>query len=182
MLVETHAETPSPVPDPNAAPAAPSCPRCPSSREKYSHIEQPNCVFTVPFILFAVLVIGVAAIAGAVQSGMLNKFFNAPKPAAQVVAAIAAHAAPIARVLPAAPLKPGAFVVTSISLAQPSFAIINGQSRMVGDTVTAPGLTGWKVKRIVDGAVVLENGSTLATLPLSIPGIKPLDDQLHPLN
>ena len=73
-------------------------------------------------------------------------------------------------------------MVTSISLGEPSFAIINGRSLIVGDPVAAPGVTGWKVSRIVDGAVLLQNGSTFTSLPLSLPGIKPLDDQLHPLN
>jgi hypothetical protein len=78
--------------------------------------------------------------------------------------------------------KAGTFVVTAISLGQPSFAIVNGKSRIEGDPVEAPGVTGWKVKQIVDGAVYLQNGATVTSIPLSLPGIKPLDDKLQPLN
>jgi hypothetical protein len=105
----------------------------------------------------------------------LNHFFNVPKPAAQAQAQV--HAA-----APVAPLKAGAFVVTSISLGQPSIAIINGTSHAEGDPIEAPGVTGWKVMRIGDGTVWVQNGSTVAALPLTLPGIKPLDDELHPLN
>jgi len=149
---------------------------------------EPASGFSGLFILFAVLVIGAAAVAGAVKSGKLNRYFSVPKPAAQAQAAQAAQTGQAidvihaALAIPPAPLKPNTFVVTSISLAQPSFAIINGQSRTVGDPVAAPGVTGWKVMRIVDGTVLLQNGPTVASLPLSLPGIKALDDQLHPLN
>ncbi len=92
---------------------------------------------------------------------------------------------PVAKAAPAAPvppLNPKAFTVTSISIGQPSIAIINGVSRVAGDPVEAPGVTGWKVRQILDDAVILQNGATQATLPLSTPGINPLNDQLHPLN
>lgn len=154
--------------------------------------DDPEPLFSVKFVIFAVLVIGAAAIGGAVQSGKisLNQYFNTPKAAMFVSAGVtpAAHAGPGAGAktaptpVPAPPLKPDAFVVTSISIGQPSFAIINGTSRLQGDPVDAPGVTGWKVRQILDDSVILQNGSTLATLPLSAPGIKPLDDQLHPLN
>jgi hypothetical protein len=148
--------------------------------------EVPDRIFSVKFVIFAILVIGAAAVGGSVQSGKisLNRFFNLPKSAALAPAALVlpAHAAPAPSAMPVPALKPDAFVVTSISLGQPSIAIINGTSRVEGDPVEAPGLTGWKVRQIEDGAVVLQNGSTLATLPLSTPGIKPLDDELHPLN
>jgi hypothetical protein len=68
-------------------------------------------------------------------------------------------------------------------MGDPSIAIINGISHAVGDEVDAPGVSGWKVKRIGEDAVVLENGSTEKTVPLSVDdGLKPLDDGLHPLN
>jgi hypothetical protein len=141
---------------------------------------EPASWLSAKFIIFAILVIGAAAVAGSLKSGKLTLpgYFHANKATAQA----RPSAAPAASAAPVAPLKPGAFVVTSISLGQPSFAIINGQSRIEGDPVEAPGVTGWKVKRIVDGAVWLQNGTTLAPLPLSMPGIKPLDDELHPLN
>ena len=145
-------------------------------------------VFTAGFVIFAILVIAAAAVGGAIQSGRLplSRFFNTPKAtvqaAAQTIVAHVAHAAPTPAAAPVPPLKPDTFVITSISVGQPSFAIINGVSRVEGDAVEAPGVTGWKVRLIVDGAVVLQNGSTLTSLPLTTPGIKPLDDQLHPLN
>jgi hypothetical protein len=159
-------------------------------------IDLPDPIFSVKFVVFAIFVIGAAAVGGAVQSGRIsldrlppNPFFNAPKavaaPAQAPVAAAAApapHVAPAATPAPVPPLKPDTFVVTSISIGAPSFAIINGTSRVEGDPVEAPGVTGWRVRQIVDGAVVLQNRSTLATLPLSTPGFKPLDDELHPLN
>ena len=148
--------------------------------------DPPAPIFSVKFVIFAILVIGAAGVGGAVQSGKisLNQFFNASKPHVFVSAGVApsAHPAPAAAAAPVPALKPDAFVVTSISIGQPSFAIINGTSRLQGDAVEAPGVTGWKVRQILDDSVVLQNGSTLATLPLSAPGMKPLDDQLHPLN
>jgi hypothetical protein len=152
-------------------------------------IEEPKPpLFSAKFVIFAIFLVGAAAIAGSVKSGRisLNRYFNVPgaiAPAQAPAPQTPAHqSAPTAPAAPVAPLKPDAFVVTSISLGQPSIAIINGTSRVEGDAVEAPGVTGWKVKQIVDGAVVLQNGSTLTTLPLSTPGIKPLDDELHPLN
>jgi len=158
-----------PKPAPNAAPGYTSLPAQTDS--------EPASGLSAKFIIFAIVVVGAAGLAGSLKSGKLtlNRFFNVPKVIAQAKA-LALPAAPVA------PLKPGAFVVTSISLGQPSFAIINGESRTEGDPVEAPGVTGWKVKQIVDGAVWLQNGSTVASLPLTLPGIKPLDDQLHPLN
>jgi hypothetical protein len=143
-------------------------------------------VFSAGFVIFAIFVIGGAGLGGAVQSGRisLNRFFNAPKAVVRQapVQTVARHAAPAPSAAPVPPLKPGTFVVSSISIGAPSFAIINGISRVEGDPVEAPGVTGWKVRLIVDGAVVLQNGSTLTSLPLSTPGIQPLDDQLKPLN
>ena len=150
-------------PPPNAAPVKPA-----SIAPTEPETKSGNPVL---FIIFAVLLIGGAVVAGLVESGKLslNKFFNAPKSAA-----IAAPPVP-------AP-KAGTFVVTSISMGQSSFAIINGKSRVEGDPVEAPGVLGWKVSRITDDAVWLKNGSTLTALPLTMPGMKPLDDTLHPLN
>ena len=131
------------------------------------------------FVILAILIIGAAGVGGAVQSGKLslNKYFSTSKPATQAKSS----AAPAASVTP---LKPGVFVVTAISLGQPSYAIINGKSRVEGDDVEAPGVTGWKVNRIMDGVVWLQNGKAFTPLPLTVqmPGIKPLNDQLHPLN
>jgi hypothetical protein len=148
---------------------------------------EPRAGSAVAFAIFAVLVIGAATVAGLVKSGKLdlNKFFNVPKPAAQRQPAVPAPAHTAAARPPAAaaaPLKPGAFVVTSISIGQPSFAIINGRSRSEGDALEAPGVTGWSVARITEEAVLVRNGSTYASLPLSTPDMKPLDDSLKPLN
>lgn len=151
----------------------------------YGEPDEPAAGLSPVFILFAVFLVGAAAVAGSVKSGKLNlnRFFNVPQSGAQAnPAPIAAPRAAAKPAAPAPPLKPDTFVVTSISIGQPSFAIINGTSRVEGDPVEAPGATGWKVKRITDGEVLLQNGSTITTIPLSAPGIKPLDDQLHPLN
>jgi len=142
---------------------------------------EPSAGRSFAFIVFAVLLIGVAAVAGMLQSGKLNlnQYFNVPKAGATAIAAVVTH---VASAAPVAPLKPNAFVVTSISLGQPSYAIINGQSRTEGDALTAPGVTGWKVRQIADGVVSVQNGSTVTALGISTPGIKPLNDELHPLN
>lgn len=167
-------ETPS-KPAPNAAPVCQSYPPPDES------LLEPASGLSAGFIIFAVLLIGAAAVAGSLKSGKLNlnKFFNVP-PTAVAQGVRSAIAIPVA--IPVAALKQDTFVVSSISLGQTGFAIINGQSRVEGDPVDAPGVTGWKVKRIGDGMVWLQNGSTLTSIPLSTPGIKPLDDQLHPLN
>jgi hypothetical protein len=145
----------------------------------------PEPFFSARFVIFSILVIGAGALGGAIQSGRisLNQYFNTPK--AQVLVSAAnpkAHGSPAPSATPAPAFKPDTFIVTSISIGQPSFAIINGTSRVVGDHVEAPGVAGWKVRQIIDGAVVLQNGPTLVSLPLTTPGIKPLDDALHPLN
>jgi hypothetical protein len=152
-------------------------------------LPDPERFLSAKFVIFAVLVISAAGLGGAAQSGRisLTRLFHA-KAAVQAQAAGAPLAAPVATgarapaAAPVAALNPGTFVVTSISIGQPSFAIINGTSRVEGDAVEAAGVAGWKVKQIVDGAVVLQNGSTVASVPLSTPGIKPLDDSLHALN
>ena len=173
-------------------PAPTTLPSFPPFKSATYEPAEPSSWLSPGFIIFALLLIGAAAFIGSVKSGKLNlnKFFNVPAPAA-LARPSAAPSSPTTRSAPAAssvrapaiaPLKPGAFVVTSISLGQSSFAIINGKSRLEGDPIEAPGVTGWKVKRIVDGAVWVQNGSVVTPLPLSTPGIKPLDDQLRPLN
>ncbi|MGA3169935.1 MAG: hypothetical protein ABSE62_02880 [Chthoniobacteraceae bacterium] len=141
---------------------------------------EPRSGFSALFIIFAVLVIGGAGIAGAIQSGKIsvNGLFKAAKTAAPSIAA----ALPSFHMAPVMPPKPGTFTVTSISLGQPSYAIINGQSRTVGDPAPAPGVFGWKVGRIEDGRVWLQNGATWFAVPLTEPGLKPLDDTLNPVN
>ena len=207
------ADNPVKEPAPKAAPSY-------QAFSTEADLEEPARCFSPGFIVFAVVVIGVAAIAGSIKSGKinLNWFFNVPKVASQAAGAhvfantrgtaatpgmtaaasgmtatasaptAAAHAAPGAPGVHGTPtgavppLKPGAFIVTSISLSPPAFAIINGRSRIVGDPVEAPGVIGWKVARVMDGAVILQNGGSFATLPLTAPGLKPLDDELKPLN
>jgi hypothetical protein len=204
------ADNPVKEPAPKAAPGYQAFPT-------EADLEEPARCFSPGFIVFAVVVIGVAAMAGSIKSGKinLNWFFNVPKVASQAAGApvlgntrgtaatpgmTAAASAPTAAASGTAhsapgapgvhgtptgavpPLKPGAFIVTSISLSPPAFAIINGRSRIVGDTVEAPGVIGWKVARVMDGAVILQNGGSFATLPLTAPGLKPLDDELKPLN
>lgn len=89
---------------------------------------------------------------------------------------------PSAIAKPAPTPKPGTFVVTSISLGHPSYAIINGISRTEGAPVEAKGVTGWKVSRITDGGILLMNGSAVYPIRLSLPDIRPLNDSLRPLN
>jgi len=193
---------------PISPPAAPQA--APQGYIRYAPEEpcpEPEAFLSLRFVIFAVVMIGGATAGGLIQSGKipLNGLSKIPAavaalathplqagkaspagPAAQPLQAVSAvihrvvAAAPTATPVP--PLKPDAFVVTSISMGQPSIAIINGTSRVEGDPVEAPGVTGWKVSRIVDGAVVFQNGSALATVLLSTPGLNPLNDQLHPLN
>jgi hypothetical protein len=149
-------------------------------------VVEPAPFLSVKFILFT-LVVMTASIALGLHGKIPSIPFNIPfiktaAPAAQtqpVAPAATANAAPAA---PVPPLNPAAFTVTSISLGQPSFAIINGVARSVGDSVDSPGVTGWKVKNIMEGTVLLQNGSSFATLTQSTPGINPLNDTLHPLN
>ena len=146
-------------------------------------IEPAPPVLSAKFMLFTVVVMTAAVALGLHVRLPFIHFGKTAMPVAQAqgpaagpVAATAATAAAIP------PLNPAAFVVTSISLGQPSFAIINSASYTVGDSVAAPGVTGWKVKTIMDGTVLLQNGAAFTTLQLTTPGIKPLDDDLHPLN
>lgn len=123
-----------------------------------------------------------------------NNFPIAPATAAKAMPASAAArvvpqaAAPRAVAQAKAPEAPaetipqGAAVVTSIGLAEPRFAIINGVARSVGDDVPLPGATGWRVARIADGAVTLQKGRSYAVVEVTTPGVKPLDDSLKPLN
>jgi hypothetical protein len=167
-----------PNPAPNAAKTYISLPPEPD--------EAPDRFFSAKFVIFTILVIGGATAGGLVQSGKisLHQILPIQKAPVQASAPKAAPSAPRAAptAVPVPPLKPDTFIVTSISIGQPSFAIINGISRVEGDPVQAPGVTGWKVSRVLENAVLLQNGSAFASLPLSTPGLKPLDDALHPLN
>jgi len=163
-------------------------------------------VFTI-FVIGLAIVGGLAKSGkpALIQYVTLSHYFNVAKAAAMAPASgaaaapasqdAAAPAAPVAQKVSAAPaenaagpapsvvtLDPNTFVVTSISIGQPSFAIINGTAKVVGDAVEASGVTGWKVSQIEDGTVWLQNGASLAALHLSTPGIKALDDNLRPLN
>jgi hypothetical protein len=144
----------------------------------------PEPFLSGKFVAFAIFVISIAAGAGLVQSGRISvaKYIDTRKVAA--VAPFVAAIIPKSAQVPAVPAPPaGTFTVTSISIGDPSFAIINGVSRSVGDPVDTNGVTGWKVKQIGDEVVVLQNGTTVTSVPLTIPdGLKPLDDSLHPVN
>jgi hypothetical protein len=149
---------------------------------------EPAPFFSAKFILFTVVMMTAAVALGSHGKIPFNPFSKTAAPNAQAqasgpmaaIAALTGKPAPSAPPVP--PLNPASFIVTSISLGQPSFAIINGTSCTVGDAVAAPGVTGWKVESIMDGTVVLQNGASFANLQLTTPGIKPLDDDLHPLN
>lgn len=131
------------------------------------------------FAILATVLIAVAAVGGAVKSGKisLNGLFGKAKSGTPEFVSVQST-----QVAHPQALQPGTFVVTSISLTEPSFAIINGISRAVGAPLEAPGVTGWKVARIMDGSVVVQNGATYTTLPLTTPEMKALDDNLKPLN
>jgi hypothetical protein len=156
---------------------------------------EPEAFLSARFVVFTVFVMSAAVFGGLLQSGKLSthRTVAVAKPAIvpgvpQVAAAkptiptAAAHHVALPPPASAPPPKPDAFVVTTISLGQPSIAIINGVSHAEGDILNAPGAKGWRVRKIMDGAVILQNGTTLATIPGSFPSLKPLDDQLHPLN
>lgn len=136
--------------------------------------------FSAKFVVFAIFVISAAAVAGSAQSGRisLSKYLKFAK----MEAMAPASGAPAAAVTPVPVFKADAFVVTSISAAEPPFAIINGVSHTVGDTVEAPGVTGWSVREIGNGRVWFQNGSSVASVAMTTPGLNPLNDQLHPLN
>jgi hypothetical protein len=89
---------------------------------------------------------------------------------------------PVKPVAPSPTLPAGTFTVSSISVGNPSFAIINGTAKVAGDAVEANGVTGWSVRQITESTVVLQNGSGVAELPLTSPGLNPLNDKLNPLN
>lgn len=147
-------------------------------------IEEPAPFFSAKFIVFSIFVLGAAALAGSIQSGKisLNKYLRMVKAEALAPASGAPPAAPAPAASPVPLFKPDTFVVTSISMGDPSFAIINGVSRTVGDPVEAPGVTGWKVRQIGNGKVWFQNGSSVESVALTAPGLNPLNDQLHPLN
>jgi hypothetical protein len=146
-------------------------------------IVEPAPFLSAKFMLFTVVVMTVAVALGLHGKLPFIHFSKTSTPGEQASGPVAAIAAMVSRPAPSAPpLNTSALVVTSISLGQPSFAIINGVSRTVGDSVDAPGVTGWKIKAITEGTVLLQNGTSVASLTLSDPGLKPLNDDLHPLN
>jgi hypothetical protein len=149
-------------------------------------IVEPAPFFSAKFMLFTVVVMTVAVALGLHGGISFIHFGKSGAPTAQAPGAMAAIAALVSKPAPAAPpvppLNTAALAVTSISMGEPSFAIINGVSRTVGDSVDAPGAPGWKIKAITEGTVLLQNGTSVATLQLSDPGLKPLNDDLHPLN
>ena len=75
-------------------------------------------------------------------------------------------------VAPVADVKAEQFTVTSISVDYPPLAVINGQTKGVGERVPVAGTGEFvTVKKITDGVVVLEyKGHELNVLP-SIPGV-----------
>jgi hypothetical protein len=163
----------------------------------------PKPFLSVGFVIFSVVVIGAAGLGGAVQSGRisLDRFFNAPQTIGSgslsfAPSAPGAHAAPKAPVLPPPPpsapapsvpaapksFPPKTFVVSSISIGNPSFAIINGVSYTKDKEVQSDTVKGWIVRQITENSVILQNGDTAETVPLNSPDLKPLDDTLQPLN
>lgn len=148
-------------------------------------IVEPAPFFSAKFVIFTVVVMTAAVALGLHGAILFSHFRKTGAAAAQApgpMAAIVALVKPAPSAPPVPPLNTAAFVVTSISLGQPSFAIINGASRTVGDSVDGPGAVGWKIKAIMEGTVLLQNGTSFATLTLTDPGLKPLNDDLHPLN
>jgi hypothetical protein len=168
---------------------------------------EPEALFSAKFVVFCIFVIGAGALAGGIQSGQIpvQRYLHLPVSSGSTVSlapssatpAPAAHAAPAAvavpaKVAPAAliaatPAPPisfpaKTFVVSSISIGNPSIAIINGISRVKGDLVETDSVKGWTVRQIRENAVVLQNAATLETIPLSTPELNPLDDTLKPLN
>jgi len=132
------------------------------------------------FLAFGVIVIGASIVGGLYQTGNLAlPWLNLHTTASGNHFTSVAPSAPSA---PVPPLKTESYVVTSISIGQPSIAIINGKSRAEGDPLDETEAKGWIIKRITEDAVLVQNGSATATLPLSSPDLKPLDDTLHPLN
>jgi hypothetical protein len=169
----------------------------------------PEPIFSARFLVFAFIVISLAAIGGLVRSGRItvNQVLHlpasstatvsfAPSSAVPAPAAAAVHAAPasVVQPRPAAPVAaavpiaapksfpPDTFVVTSIAIGSPSYAIINGFSYEIGQTVNSDTAKGWFIRQITGNSVVLQNGDSVETVPLSTPKLKPLDDTLQPLN
>jgi hypothetical protein len=171
---------------------------------------EPEPFFSARYLVFAFIVISLAAIGGSIQSGRitLNQVLHlppsaqvtvsfAPSTAAPAPVASAVHAAPgtVAKVRPAAApvgaatpipapksFPPDTFVVTSIAYGNPSYAIINGFSYENGQEVKNDSVKGWIIRQITENSVILQNGDSLETVPLSTPKLKPLDDTLQPLN
>lgn len=103
----------------------------------------------------------------------------ATAPAQAATAAVVAKPSPPP--LPTA-FPPDTFVVSSISIGQPSFAIINGISRVKNELVETDKVKGWTVRQINGDSVVLQNDGVLETVPLNTPKFNALDDTLKPLN
>jgi hypothetical protein len=171
---------------------------------------EPEPFFSVRFILFCAVVFNLAVLGGSIQSGRIrvDRYLHlkepptsttvsfAPSVAAASPVAPVAHASPSASGAPGSLAKPvnaalaliaptfppDTFVVSSISIGNPSFAIINGVSRFKDSLVETDTVKGWTVRTITENSVVLQNGRTLKTIPLSAPKLKPLDDTLQPLN
>jgi hypothetical protein len=148
-------------------------------------IPVPEPIFSIRYVLFVICVMTVAVVLGLhgkipfINSGPDHK----PGTPEFVSATMAAfHAAPSQAATPIPPPPPGTFIVTSLSAGPSGFAIINGHSYGVGDAVADPGASGWTIREIEDGDVILQNGATVTAIPLTDPGLKPLDDTLHPLN
>lgn len=187
------------VPTPAPAPAAVPPPAQFRSYPRDEYVEPP----TSPKFLILAIIAVVATILAAVIQSAINRHNQPATPAAHAAARVhpvaPAHAATSAspahsvtpaglitpvRLIAAIPVptpKPGVFTVTTISLAEPRFAIVNGVSRFEGDFLEAHGVTNWKLTRIADGAILIQNGPTSTWLPLSAPRIRPLNDKLNPL-
>jgi len=143
--------------------------------------EETTPIYSLRFIIVSILILAVAGIGGLLQTGRLTVAQLTGAAQAAATPSPAAHAVPAAA--PPAPTpKPGTFVLSSISLGHPSYAIINGVARTEGAPVTAPGVTGWKLSRIMEGGILLMSGTTVFPIRLTVPDIRPLDDNLHPLN
>jgi len=97
------------------------------------------------------------------------------RPATAQVAA--ATSVPVPKSFP-----PDTFVVTSISLGNPSYAIINGFSYETDEEVNSNTAKGWFIRQITENSVILQNGDSIETVPLSTPKLQPLNDTLQPLN
>ena len=79
--------------------------------------------------------------------------------------------------VPVQEVRADMFTVTSISVDYPALAVINGQTKAVGERMPVPGGSAGSqefvtVKKITDGMVVLDHKGQELTLLPSIPGTK----------